>query len=36
VIIDTTGGVDPIRCHGHKKGDAGRMKTLIERYQAAQ
>src|SRR5437870_426589 len=21
VIIDTTGGVDPIRCHGHTKGD---------------
>ena len=24
---------DPIRCHGHHKGDAVRMKTLIERYQ---
>lgn len=36
VIIDTTGGVDPIRCHGHAKGDAAQMKTLIERYQSAQ
>ena len=35
VIIDTTGGVDPIRCHGHTKGDAARMKGLIERYQSA-
>ncbi|HTK27971.1 MAG TPA: hypothetical protein VL309_00360 [Vicinamibacterales bacterium] len=33
VIIETSGGSDPIRCHGHRKGDAGRMKTLIERYQ---
>ena len=33
VLIETTGGVSPIRCHGHHKGDALRMKTLIERYQ---
>jgi hypothetical protein len=33
VLIETTGGTDPIRCHGHRKGDAVRMKTLIERYQ---
>ena len=36
VLIETTGGVDPIRCHGHAKGDAARMKELIERYQTAQ
>ena len=33
VYIETTGGASPIRCHGHKKGDAIRMKELIERYQ---
>jgi len=33
VLIETSGGSDPIACHGHRKADAGRMKTLIERYQ---
>ena len=33
VLIETSGGSDPIRCHGHRKGDAGRMKSLIDRYQ---
>ena len=33
VLIETSGGSDPIRCHGHRKGDAVRMKTLIEQYQ---
>ena len=33
VVIETSGGVDPVRCHGHRKGDAVRMKNLIERYQ---
>ncbi len=33
VYIETTGGANPIRCHGHRKGDAVRMKQLIERYQ---
>jgi hypothetical protein len=33
VLIETTGGVNPIRCHGHHKGDAVRMKALIERHQ---
>ena len=33
VLIETSGGADPIRCHGHKKGDAITMKGLIERYQ---
>ena len=23
VLIETSGGTDPIRCHGHRKGDAG-------------
>src|ERR1700691_3568019 len=33
VLIETTGGTDPIRCHGHRKSDAVQMKMLIERYQ---
>jgi hypothetical protein len=34
VLIETTGGASPIRCHGHRKGDAVKMKGLIERYQS--
>ena len=33
VFIETSGGADPIACHGHHKGDAVQMKNLIERYQ---
>lgn len=33
VFVESTGGASPIRCHGHRKGDAVRMKELIERYQ---
>src|ERR1700674_2953884 len=33
VYIETTGGASPIRCHGHKKGDATRIQQLIEHYQ---
>lgn len=33
VLIETSGGSDPIRCHGHRKSDATQMKSLIERYQ---
>src|SRR5207248_7844494 len=33
VLIETSGGTDPIACHGHRKGDAVAMKDLIERYQ---
>jgi len=33
VLIETSGGSDPIRCHGHRKGDAAAMKGLIEQYQ---
>jgi hypothetical protein len=33
VLIETSGGADPIRCHGHRKKDAVRMKTLIEGHQ---
>lgn len=33
VYIETSGGADPILCHGHRKGDAVAMRNLIERYQ---
>ena len=33
VLIETSGGASPIRCHGHRKADAVEMKRLIERYQ---
>jgi len=33
VYVETTGGASPIRCHGHRKGDAVQMQKLIERYQ---
>ena len=35
VLIETSGGQSPIRCHGHTKSDATRMKALIEEYQSA-
>ena len=35
VFIETSGGTDPIACHGHHKNDAVKMKELIERYQSA-
>ena len=33
--IETSGGSEPIRCHGHHKADAVKMKALIEQYQGA-
>jgi hypothetical protein len=29
VVIETSGGSDPVRCHGHRKRDAVEMKRLI-------
>ena len=34
VEIETSGGQDPLICHGHTKGDALRIKQLIEEYQS--
>ncbi|HSL20435.1 MAG TPA: hypothetical protein VK886_02800 [Vicinamibacterales bacterium] len=34
VYIETSGGAAPIRCRGHRKGDAEAMKRLIERFQS--
>ena len=33
VLIETSGGSEPVRCHGHRKGDAVQMKRLISEYQ---
>jgi hypothetical protein len=35
VIIETSGGTEPVKCHGHRKQDAIRMKALIEQHQTA-
>lgn len=35
VVIETTGGHNPVVCHGHTKSDAVRMKQLIEELQTA-
>lgn len=35
VFIETTGGHNPVICHGHSKGDAVEMKRLIEDLQSA-
>ena len=33
VLIETTGGTSTVKCHGHYKSDAVRMKRLVEQYQ---
>jgi hypothetical protein len=35
LFIETTGGQNPIECHGHSKRDAIEMKQLIEQFQSA-
>ena len=35
VLIESSGGASPVRCHGHRKRDAIRMKELIEQFQTA-
>jgi len=34
ILIESSGGSDPIASHGHKKADAQRIKELIEGAQA--
>ena len=34
VVIETSGGSEPVRCHGHRKRDAIEMKQLIEKHQS--
>src|SRR5262245_65124974 len=33
VVIETSGGSEPVRCHGHRKRDAIEMKKLINEFQ---
>src|SRR6202521_340011 len=35
ILIESTGGTDPITSHGHRKADAVRIRDLIEGFQAA-
>lgn len=34
VMIESSGGASPVRCHGHRKADAVAMKRLIEQFQS--
>jgi hypothetical protein len=34
ILIESSGGTDPLTSHGHRKADARRVKELIENYQA--
>lgn len=33
IVIESTGGTDPIMSHGHRKADAIRIRDLVETYQ---
>ena len=33
ILIESSGGSDPLSSHGHRKRDARRIKELIETYQ---
>jgi hypothetical protein len=35
IVIESTGGTDPIMSHGHRKNDALRIRDLVESFQAA-
>lgn len=35
IVIESTGGTDPITSHGHRKADVQRIRDLIESYQSA-
>ena len=34
ILVESSGGTDPIASHGHKKADAQRIKELIESAQS--
>ena len=34
ILIESTGGTDPITSHGHRKADALRIRDLVEGFQA--
>ena len=35
ILIESTGGSDPLACHGHRKADAQRIRQLVEAAQGA-
>lgn len=35
ILIESTGGTDPITSHGHRKADALRIRDLVETFQVA-
>jgi len=35
ILIESSGGTDPIASHGHRKADAVRIRDLVEGFQAA-
>ncbi len=35
ILIESSGGTDPLTSHGHRKADARRVRELVETYQAA-
>jgi len=35
IVIESSGGTDPITSHGHRKADALRIRDLVEGFQAA-
>ncbi len=35
IVIESSGGTDPITSHGHRKADALRIRDLVESFQAA-
>jgi hypothetical protein len=35
IVIESTGGTDPITSHGHRKVDALRIRDLVEGFQVA-
>jgi hypothetical protein len=34
IYVETSGGQDPVVCHGHTKGDAVQIKELLEKFQS--
>jgi hypothetical protein len=34
ILIESSGGTDPLSSHGHSKSDAQRIKELVENWQA--
>jgi len=35
ILIESTGGTDPLKSHGHKKADAERIRDLIQNVQGS-